>query len=62
LRVGASAVDIVDAYRREALRRHTDRGGDGETMVRLNVARDYLVAAGLLGDERRDRQVARRSR
>lgn len=40
---GATIEDVRYCHRREMLRWHPDRGGDGERARLLNEARDYLV-------------------
>jgi hypothetical protein len=40
---GATIEDVRRCHRREMLRWHPDRGGDGERARLLNEARDYLV-------------------
>ena len=44
------ALDMIEAlgYRTAALQNHPDRGGSHEKSVAINVARDYMKAAGLL--------------
>lgn len=39
---GATAEEIKRAYRREAIKRHPDRGGDKESFQRLQVANEIL--------------------
>lgn len=43
---GASESEVKAAYRKLAVERHPDRGGDLEAMKRLNEARDVLEAYG----------------
>lgn len=40
---GASKADIVDAYRRRAMRAHPDQGGSAAAMAELNRARDEAL-------------------
>lgn len=44
VRPTASKSEILKAYKALALKHHTDRGGNRESMVEINVARDVLLS------------------
>ena len=50
---GAARADVLAAHKRLAKENHPDRGGDGERLAKINVARDQILGTGVGAPKRR---------
>jgi hypothetical protein len=59
VRPGAGKADVLKAYKSLALKHHTDRGGEREIMVEINVAKDVLLSGKSIRYKKQENPEAR---